>query len=84
MVSGIWREERAPEDWLRGLIVKLPKKGDLAQCGNWRGITLMVKTAKIMGKIIITRISKELDRKLRQAQAGFRKGRGTSEQIYIY
>ena len=36
-----------------------------------------------MGKIIITRISKELDRQLRQEQAGFRKGRGTTEQIYI-
>ena len=34
LVCEIWREERAPEDWNRRLIVKLPKKGDLAQCGN--------------------------------------------------
>ena len=43
----------------------------------------MVTTAKIMGKIIITRISKELDRQLRQEQTGLRKGQGTTEQIYI-
>ena len=83
LVREIWREERSPEDWNRGLIVKLPKKGGLAQCGNWRGITLLVTTAKIMGKIIISRITKELDNQLREEQPGVRKGRGTTEQIYI-
>ena len=34
LLSLIWEEERIPEDWCKGLIVKLPKKGDLANCGN--------------------------------------------------
>ena len=46
----IWEEESIPEDWCRGLIVKLPKKGDRATCRNWRGITLMSTIAKVMGK----------------------------------
>ena len=50
-ISVIWEEERIPEDWCKGLIVKLPKKGDLT---NWRGITLMPTTAKVIGKVIIS------------------------------
>lgn len=38
------------------MIVKLPKKGDLTKCSNWRGITLMVVAAKVLGRIIITQI----------------------------
>ena len=60
----IWKEERIPEDWCKGLIVKLPKKGDLTNCGNWRGITLMPTVAKVMGKVIIKTISRGVDKKL--------------------
>ena len=55
LLSLIWEEERVPEDWCKGLIVKLPKKGDLTNCGNWRGITLVLTDTKVMGKIIIER-----------------------------
>jgi len=48
-----------------GLIVKLPKKGDLTECNNWRGITLMVVAAKVQGRIIITQIRDGIDNKLR-------------------
>ena len=43
----------------------------------------MITAANIMGKIIITRITKELDNQLREEQTGIRKGRRTTEQIYI-
>ncbi len=39
-VDKIWNEERIPTNWKRGLIIKLPKKGNIKQCKNWRGITL--------------------------------------------
>ena len=66
------------------MIVKRPKKGDLTDCGDWRGITLMAVAAKVLGRvIIITCIPDGVDSKLRQEQAGFRKGRGTVEQIFI-
>ena len=73
--------EQLPEDWRRGLIVKLPKKDDVTECGNWRGITLMAEAAKVLGRV--TRIRDVVNDKLRQEQAGFRKGRGTVEQIFI-
>ena len=66
LLAKIWTQEDIPQDWKKGIIVKLPKKGDLSNCGNWRGITLIAITAKIMGNIIIDRIAKEVDQHLRQ------------------
>ena len=83
LFNTIWEEERVPEDWGRGLIVKLPKKGDLTTCGNWRGITLMSTIAKVMGRILIMRIAAGIDAELRKEQAGFRKGRSTTGQIFV-
>lgn len=79
----IWDDEVIPTEWREGLIVKLPKKGDLTKCGNWRGLTLMSIPAKILGRTIIRRLREAVDLKLRIEQAGFRKGRGTIEQIFI-
>ena len=42
----IWETEDIPQSWKKGLIVKLPKKGDLGDCNNWRGITLLSTTSK--------------------------------------
>jgi len=79
----VWREEKTPEKWRKGLIAKLPKKGNLKECKNWRGITLLSVVSKVMGKIVIDRIRTGVESKLRKEQAGFRPGRGTTEQILI-
>ena len=50
----LWEQEQIPEDWRQGLMVKLPKKGNLTECNNWRAITLMVVAAKVLDRIIIT------------------------------
>ena len=47
LLHKVWEQEQIPEGWQRGLIVKLPKKGDLTECNNWRGVTLMVVAAKV-------------------------------------
>lgn len=83
LLKTVWNDEKIPTDWTKGLIVKLPKKGDLTNCGNWRGITLIPTTSKILGKIIVNRIAAEVNKHLREEQAGFREGRGTTEQIFI-
>ena len=48
-----WEEEHIPEDWNKGILVKLPKKGDRAVCGNWRGITLLSIPSKVLCHIIL-------------------------------
>ena len=79
----VWETEEIPEDWNCGLIVKLPKKGDLTDCGNWSGITLLSVPAKVIGRIIITRLHDAVDEMLREEQASFRRGRSTTEHIFV-
>ena len=79
----VWETEEIPEDWNCGLIVKLPKKGNLTDCGNWRGITLLSVLAKVLGRVIITRLDDAVDGMLREEQTGFRTGRSTTEHIFV-
>ena len=78
----IWEKEELPTEWSVGLIVKLPKKGDLSQCGNWRGIMLLSITSKIFSRIILDRMNPIVEPKLRKQQAGFRSGRSCSDHIF--
>ena len=80
--EGIWETEETPGDWKMGLIVKLPKKGDLSLCKNWRGITLLSITSKVFSRVILDRISEALDPLLRKEQAGFRKGKSCGDHIF--
>ncbi len=56
IIDIVWRDEKTPSKWRKGLIVKLPKKGNLKECKNWRGITLLPVVSKVMGRIVIDRI----------------------------
>ena len=61
--------------------MKIPKKGDLSRCGNYRGITLLSIPGKILNRIILNRIKDKVDPLLRDMQAGFRKERSCTDQI---
>ena len=71
LFSRIWLQEEVPEDWLRGLIVKLPKKGDLSLSDNWRGITLLCIICKVFAACLLNRLKSLIYRLLRREQAGF-------------
>ena len=49
----VWEKEEIPDDWKRGLLVKLTKKGDLSRCGNWRGIMLLSIPSKVLTRVTI-------------------------------
>ena len=82
LFAAIWINETIPADWNKGLIVKIPKKGDKSVCDNYRGITLLSVPSKIFSRVIIQRIQNGIDDKLREEQAGFRRGRSTTEQLF--
>jgi hypothetical protein len=82
LFDSIWETETIPEDWCKGIITKLPKKGDLSSCDSWRGITLLPLPSKIFCKVILSRIDEHIDDMLREEQAGFRKSRGCIDQIF--
>ena len=79
-----WESEIIPEAWKTRLIVKLPKKGDLGECNNWRGVTLLPITSKVFSKIIHTRLDENTgqDEYIRQEQEGFRPGCLCSDDIF--
>ena len=51
--NNIWMLEEIPKDWKNGTIIKIPKKGDLTDCNNWRGITLLSVPGKVSCSIIL-------------------------------
>ena len=77
----IWSEERIPEEWKKGLLIKLPKIGDLSYCKNWRGIMFLNMASKVFCRVILERTKIAQNEKLREDQAGFQAGRSCSDQI---
>ena len=77
----VWEKEEIPDDWKRGLLVKLTKKGDLSKCGNWRGIMLLSIPSKILTRVLLNRMKVAVDEVMRDEQAGFRKDRSCIDQI---
>src|SRR6218665_311638 len=82
LCNDIWTTGRIPTTRKDGIIIPLPKKGDLRECANWRGITLWSIPGKIMAKVMLNCVRHAVDEQLRQEQAGFRPGRFCVEQIF--
>src|SRR5215469_5590437 len=81
LLKKVWKSGQITNDWKQGVIIKLPKKGDLMECSNWRGITLLNIIGKILTTIIHNRIKEELEPKMRPEQAGFRSNRACVDHI---
>jgi len=70
-----------PDDWKVGLIVPLSKNGDKMRCENYRGITLLKVSYKILSSIILKRLKEYSEEILGEYQCGFRPQRRTVRQI---
>ena len=77
----IWEQEETPTDWKDGHIIKLPKKGDLSSCENYRGVTLMSVPGKVFNRILLERMRDAVDVRLRDHQADFRRDRSCTDQV---
>ena len=77
----IWKTQQWPQDWKRSVFIPIPKKGNAKECSNYRTIALISHPSKIMLKILQARLQQYVNRELPDVQAGFRKGRGTRDQI---
>ena len=76
----IWKTQQWPQDCKRSVFIPIPKKGNAKECSNYQTIALMSHTSKVMLKILQTRLQQYVTWELPNAQAGFRKGRGTRDQ----
>ena len=77
----MWKTQQWPQDWKRSVFIPIPKKGNAKECSNYCTIALISHASKIMLKILQARLQKYVNRQLPDVQVGFRKGRGTRDQI---
>ena len=77
----IWKTQQCPQDWKRSVFIPIPKKGNAKEYSNDCTIALISHASKVMLKILQARLQQYVNRELPDVQAGFRKGRGTRDQI---
>ena len=70
-----------PQDWKRSVFIPIPKKGNDKECSNYCTIALISHASKVMLKILQVRLQQYVNHERPDVQAGFRKGRGTRDQI---
>ena len=77
----IWKTQQWPQDWKRSVFILIPKKGNAKNCSNCHTIALISYASKVMLKILQARLKQYMNHELPNVQAGFRKVRGTKDQI---
>ena len=77
----IWKTQQWPQDWKSSVFIPVPKKGNAKECSNYHTVALISHTGKVMLKILQASLQQYMNCELPDVQAGFRKGRGTRDQI---
>ena len=77
----IWKTQQWPQDWKRSVFIPVPKKGNVKECSNYRTIALISHASKVILKILQARLQQYVNHELPDVQLGFRKGRGTRDEI---
>ena len=77
----IWKIQQWPQDWKRSIFIPSPKKGNIKECSKYHTVVLISQTSKVMLKILQARLQLYVNCELPDVQAGFRKGKGTRDQI---
>jgi len=76
----MWKTQQWPLDWKRSVFIPIPKKEDAKECSHYRITALISHAGEVMLKIFQVRLQKYMNRERPDVQAGFRKGRETSDQ----
>ena len=77
----IWTTQQWPQDWKRSIFIPVPKKGNAKEYSNYHTIALISHASKVMLKILQATFQQYVNHELPDVQAGFKKGRGTRDQI---
>ncbi len=79
----VWKEGEVPDDWKKAIIVPLYKgKGSRSECSSYRGDKLIERSKKVYGRILTERLMEVTEGMVSEDQGGFRKGRGSVNQIF--
>ena len=77
----IWKTQQWSQEWKRSVFIPILKKGNPKECSNYHTIPLISHTRKLMLNILHARLHQYMNSELSDVQGGFRKGRGTRDQI---
>ena len=77
----IWKTQQWPQDWKRSVFIPIPEKGNAKECSDYCTIALISHTSRVMLKILQARLQLYMNWEFPNVQSGFRKGRGTRDQI---
>ena len=77
----IWKTQQWSQDWKRSGFNLIPKKSNDKECSNYHTIALISHASKVMLKILQDRLQQYVNRELPDIQGGFRKGKGSRDQI---
>ena len=77
----IWKTQQWPQDEKRSVFIPIPKIGNAKECSNYHTIALISPTSKVMFKILQARLQHYMNCELPDVQAGFKKDRGTIDQM---
>ena len=77
----VWETQQWPRDWKRSVFIPIPNKGNAKECSNYPIVALISPASKVTLKILQARLQRYVNHKLPDVQAGFRKARGTRDQI---
>jgi len=83
LIHKIWRDEKMPDNWKIGLIVRLFKKGDEMKCKNYRGVTLLNVTYKVLSSVILERLKEYSEEIMGEYECGFRPQRRITDQLFV-
>ena len=82
LLSITWVKEALPNEWKESIVVPIYKKGDKTVCNNYRGITLLSTSYKILTNILVSRLTPYIDDIIGDHQCAFRRNRSTIDQIF--
>jgi len=68
LLTKIWEQKCIASDWKKGILVKIPKEGDLSLCKNYRGIMLLPTAGKVLNRVILDRMRDALDQRVSHHQ----------------
>jgi len=77
----MWNKEELPEEWKESIVVCICKKGDKTDYNNYRGVSFLSSTYKILSKILLSRLTPYTEGIIRDNQCGFRRSRSTTDHI---
>jgi hypothetical protein len=71
LINSVWNKEELPDQWKESIIISVHRKGDKTDCNNYRGISLLSTSHKILSNILLSRLGPYIDEIIGDLQCGF-------------